>query len=125
METSQKPLIFLMAIAVGVAVLYALGIHNQLVFDDARLTDGTIFSQYGSLLQVKARLLSYGCFVWVQSIFGEGWWKQRIVNIVLHISTAIALYALVLELLQRTHWEESTRNAPQFSNFLRALVDDM
>ena len=122
MVTRQLSLILCIAIAGGIAVLYSFGINNQLVLDDARLTDGTVFGQYGSLLQFKARLLSYNSFVWIQNIFGEGWWKQRIFNVVLHISTASALYALVLDLLQRTQWEESTRNSPHFSSSLRAAA---
>lgn len=112
-------LLYVIALVVGVAILYAFSIDNQLVFDDARLTDGTVFGQYGSLMPLKARLLSYGSFVWVQGILGDGWWKQRIFNIGLHIATALALYALVLELLQRTQWDESSRNAADFSGSLR------
>lgn len=113
-------LLYAVALAVGIAILYAFGIDNQLVFDDGRLTDGTIFGQYGSLLQLKARLLSYGSFVWVNSILGDGWWKQRSFNIALHIATALALYAFVLELLRRTQWSEGSGDAPDFSSSLRA-----
>ncbi len=109
------------ALAIGIAVLYNFGINNQLVFDDARLTDGTIFGQYGSLMQFKARVLSYGSFVWFQSVFGDGWWKQRVFNIALHMSTALTLYALALELLQRTQWGESS-SADTFSSSLRAAA---
>lgn len=99
-------LLYALALAAGIAILYALGINNQLVFDDARLTDGTIFAQYGSLSQLKPRMLSYGSFVWLQAILGDGWWKQRIFNIGLHIATAFTLYTFVLELLQRTQWSQ-------------------
>ena len=93
-------LLYALALSAGLAALYSFGISNQLVFDDGRLTDGTVFGQYGKLLQLKSRMLSYGSFVWIQDILGEGWWKQRIVNIVLHIETALTLYAFVLQLLQ-------------------------
>lgn len=122
MVTKQISLIFSIALAACIAVLYYFGLNNQLVLDDARLTDGTIFGSYGSLLQFKARLLSYGSFVWIQNIFGEGWWKQRIFNVGLHIATALTLYALVLDLLQRTQWETSTRNSPHFESSLRAAA---
>jgi len=120
MTTKQISLIFSIALAGCLAVLYAFGLNNQLVLDDARLTDGTIFGEYGSVLQLKARLLSYGSFVWIQNIFGEGWWKQRVFNIGLHIATALTLYALVLDLLQRTQWDESVSSAPQFKSSLQA-----
>jgi hypothetical protein len=122
MGTRAKPisLVFFIGIAGCLAGLYAFGVNSQLVLDDARLTDSTIFGQYGSLLQLKTRALSYGSFVWIQNIFGEGWWKQRIFNFGLHIATAFTLYALVLDLLKCTQWETSTRNSPQFSGSLRA-----
>lgn len=113
-------LLYAIALAAGIAVLYAFGINNQLVFDDARLADGTIFGQYGSLLQLKARLLSYGSFVWLQAVLGDGWWKQRIFNIGLHLATALTLYAFVLELFERTQWSGSSREASNFSSSLRA-----
>ncbi len=101
MTTRSTTLLYALALAVGIVVLYALGLNNQLVFDDARLTDGTIFSNYGSLGELRPRLLSYGSFVWLQAILGDGWWKQRLFNIGLHIATAFTLYALVLALLER------------------------
>ncbi len=119
MKPRLATLLFALALSVGIAALYAFGINNQLVFDDARLTDGSILDQYGSLLQLKPRLLSYGSFVWLQSILGDGWWKQRIFNIGLHIATALMLYAFVLELLQRTQWEHRCAD-PFLSSSLRA-----
>ncbi len=116
-------LLYAIALSAGIAALYALGINNQLVFDDARLTDGTIFGQYGHLFPLKARLLSYGSFVWLQGILGEAWWKQRIFNIGLHIATALMLYAMVLELLQRTQWDQGSGDgAVGASSSLRAAA---
>ena len=114
-------LLYAFALAIGIAVLYNFGINNQLVFDDARLTDGSIFGQYGSLMQFKARVLSYGSFVWLQNVVGDGWWKQRAFNIALHIGTALTLYALALELLQRTQWGDSS-SAVNFSTSLRSAA---
>jgi hypothetical protein len=37
------------------------------------------------------RFLSYGSFVWVQAILGDGWWKQRLVNIAIHAAVVWAL----------------------------------
>ena len=118
MAPRLSSLLFACTLAIGIAVLYNFGINNQLVFDDARLTDGTIFGQYGSLLQLKVRMLSYGSFVWLQDLVGEGWWKQRVFNVALHIGTALTLYALALELLQRTQWGDSSKSE-QFSASLR------
>ena len=113
-------LLFALALAAGVAALYAFGINNQLIFDDARLTDGSIFGQYGGLLPLKLRLLSYGSFVWLTGILGDGWWKQRAFNIGLHIASALALYGFVLQLLQQTQWDRSQSDAARSPLSLRA-----
>lgn len=110
-------LLYAGALALGLGALYAFGLDNQLIFDDARLTDGTIFGQYGGLWPFKPRLLSYGSFIWLQSLFGDGWWKQRVFNIGLHIATALALYAFVLELFLHTRWD-ADGDTPAFSSSL-------
>lgn len=104
MTPKQTSALYAVALAAAIALLYSFSINNQLVFDDERLIDGTIFGQYGNLMVLKVRSLSAGSFVWLQSILGEGWWKQRILNIVLHIATALTLYTLVLTLLVRNSW---------------------
>ncbi len=110
-------LLYAGALALGLGALYAFGLDNQLIFDDARLTDGTIFGQHGGLWPFKPRLLSYGSFVWLQSLVGDGWWKQRIFNIGLHVATALALYAFVLELFLHTRWD-AEGDTPAFSTSL-------
>ncbi|MFN4028660.1 MAG: tetratricopeptide repeat protein [Acidovorax temperans] len=101
MAASRKATyIFAIALTLAVLGIYLPGLRNELLFDDLRLSDGTIFGEYGSLLQFKQRLLSYGSFVWLQSLFGEGWWKQRIFNVALHLGTVAAIYALLKALLE-------------------------
>ena len=131
MRARLPHLLYGAALAIGLGLLYALGLNNQLVFDDGRLTDGSIFSVYGQLWPLKPRALSYASFVWVQDIVGEGWWKQRVVNLALHVGTAWALYALTLSLLQRVtpsqttpekeHVDVSTRNASMLAVALWAF----
>lgn len=86
---------------VGVALLavYLPGLGNALVYDDASLT-GAIFQQYAALFPLKVRALSYGSFVWVQALFGEGWWKQRLVNLLIHGAVVVSLWAFYRELLR-------------------------
>jgi tetratricopeptide (TPR) repeat protein len=80
--------------------IYGHGFSNELLFDDLRLLDGTVFDHYGSLLQWKQRLLSYGSFVWVADLFGtDNWAVQRGVNVWLHLLTAGFIGLLVRELL--------------------------
>jgi tetratricopeptide (TPR) repeat protein len=111
MTPKLRSALFAGALALAIAVLYSFGLNNQLLFDDARLTDGTVFGQYGSLMQLKVRMLSYGSFVWIRDILGEGWLIQRAFNIALHIVTAVTLYAFTLELLGLT--QETRVNAAQ------------
>ena len=118
MTSRQSTLYFAFGLSVCVACLYAFGLSNQLVFDDARLTDGSIFGRYGSLLEPQVRMLSYGTFVWIQAILGEGWKIQRMFNIALHIGTALLLYQLVVELLKSTHWSEETVADPAHADKL-------
>ena len=116
-------LLFAVALSTGIAILYAFGINNQLVFDDGRLTDGSIFGVYGSVIELKVRMLSYGSFVWLTQILGDGWWKQRVFNIGLHIATALALYAFVMQLLKRVQWDnEHGAETAQFSSSLQVAA---
>ena len=107
-------LLYAGGLTVAVVALYWTSLGNALIFDDERLRDGTIFGQYGGLSELKVRLLSYGSFVWVQALAGEGWWKQRLVNVVLHLGTAFAVYRLLATLLERTEFSAQERSAAHF-----------
>ncbi len=98
-RSHRVDLIALAAIAAGLLLIYLPGIHNGLVFDDSYLTEG-LFNEYASPLQLHARMFSYGSFVWVHALFGDGWWKQRIVNLVIHFGVVVALWALYKEILR-------------------------
>jgi tetratricopeptide (TPR) repeat protein len=86
-------------IAVGFSTLilvlvgaYALGINSPLLFDDSLLLKDSFRQAYGDSFRLAQRLLSYGSFFWIETIVGEGWWKQRWVNLAIHIGTVIALF---------------------------------
>ena len=100
---------------VAVGTVYSLGLQNQLVFDDDRLKDGTVFGTYGNLLQLKLRLLSYGSFAWVQALAGENTPIQRGVNVLLHLGTCWALYQLFALLLPRIAYTKETLGDPGFA----------
>ena len=85
--------------AAGLLLVYLPGLGNSLVYDDSYLTSG-LYSDYASLLPLHVRELSYGSFVWLQAIFGDGWWKQRLVNLAIHGAVVAALWALYRELLR-------------------------
>lgn len=93
-------------IAAGVALIYLPGLGNALIFDDERLRDGTILSGYTSL-QLKVRMLSYGSFVWVQALFGDNWWIQRLINVLIHMGVLAFLYLLVRLMLDQVEWPDS------------------
>jgi tetratricopeptide (TPR) repeat protein len=102
----RRELIWLPLVVLAALVIYLPGLGNPPLFDDTLLTDGYIFREYAGLLPVKERMLSYGSFVWVQAIAGEGWWKQRIVNIGLHIAVALALWAFWREMLRHVRFAD-------------------
>ena len=84
---------------VGLAVIYLPSLGNAPVFDDDYLASGELFSEYGSLFVFRQRPLSYGSFVWVHALFGDGWWKQRLVNVLLHAGTVLALWGFWREVM--------------------------
>lgn len=104
MQSSQNrgEWLFVVGLSLAVLALYWTSLDNGLVFDDARLGDGSIFGVYGSLHDLRPRWLSYGSFVWVQQVFGENWAAQRLVNVVLHVVTVFATYRLLRILFEHT-----------------------
>lgn len=103
------PLLIALACAI-----YLPGLGNELIFDDARLTDGTVFDAYGSLLELRQRALSYSSFVWVEAIAGEGWWKQRLVNLLLHLGVVALLYVFFSRLIRHARLGEEIESEPGF-----------
>ena len=95
----RRDLAWLPLVVAGLAIIYLPGLGYPLLFDDSFLTDGSLQAEYGKLA-LKPRALSYGTFLWLQAMFGEGWWKQRVVNLLLHAGVALALWAMWRELLR-------------------------
>lgn len=104
MPKTSSALVFFAVLVAATLAVYLPGLGHGLVFDDNRLTDGTIFGVYGSLLELRPRMLSYGSFVWVKALFGDGWWAQRLINVLLHLGVTFNLYLLSTELLRRTRF---------------------
>ena len=123
MSTSRRNLYIYAALMVlAVLAVYVPGLQNGLVFDDLRLTDGTIFGEYNRLLQFKQRILSYGSFVWIQELLGQGWWKQRLVNILLHLGVLAALYGFLATLLRSTSFPHEFEEHPHFERSRTAAL---
>ena len=113
-KISKTSVIFAILLIAAILCVYIPGLNNQLIFDDLRLAEGDFFGAYGNLLQFKQRMLSYGSFVWIQNLFGEGWWKQHLFNILLHVLTVGALYALFKALLERTQFPHDIEQEEHF-----------
>ena len=97
---SLRELIWLPIVLAALLGIYLPGFGNVPVFDDAYLAGGSLFADYRSWFELRARMLSYGSFVWLQALAGEGWWKQRLANLVIHAGVVVALWALYREILR-------------------------
>ena len=80
-------LAWLPVVLAGILAIYLPGLDNAPVYDDAFLTDGRLFTLYGSWT-LRERWLSYGSFVAVRELLGDGWWKQRLVNVSIHVAVS-------------------------------------
>jgi protein O-mannosyl-transferase len=83
-----------------IAVLYLPSLGSAPVFDDSLLVSGQIFAEYGNLLVVKSRALSYGSFTWLQALAPDSWAVQRAVNLLLHGATVWMMYFFYVQLLR-------------------------
>jgi tetratricopeptide (TPR) repeat protein len=92
--------VWLPVVLAALAIIYLPGLGNALVFDDEALSSGRLFADYAALLELRSRVLSYGSFVWVREIFGDGWWKQRLMNLAIHVAVVLALWGLWREILR-------------------------
>ena len=91
-------------LALSALLLIAFGIYvpslsNALVFDDAIISGGQLFAEYGSLFMLKPRVLSYSTIVWVNKLAGDAWWLQRLINVLLHLSVVAMLFIFYRRLL--------------------------
>ncbi|HUQ27011.1 MAG TPA: tetratricopeptide repeat protein [Usitatibacter sp.] len=98
-RSAGRQWLWLPAIAVVVFAIYLPGLGNLAVFDDAFYTDGALKSRY-SEMHLRPRMLSYGTFLWLDTLFGEGLWKQRLANIAFHLGVVVALWGFYREILR-------------------------
>lgn len=110
----RKSILYFAALALAIIFLYGQSMGNALLFDDKRLSDGSLFWEYRELLTLKLRALSYGSFVWVKSIAGDNWALQRWINVALHLATVWMVYQFLTQLLNRTEFSDEVREAADF-----------
>ncbi|WP_354440566.1 tetratricopeptide repeat protein [Ottowia thiooxydans] len=118
----RKTLFFSLLVVVAALCIYLPGLHHSLIFDDARLSDGSIFGKYGNLLELKPRMLSYGSFVWLQPLFGDAYTGQRVVNLLLHLATCVAIFMMLQELLRSVEFSANEVSDPGFEASKRAAL---
>ena len=120
----QSKKTWLALLLIGLVAIYLPGLPGELIFDDQRLADGTVFGNYGLLTGIKQRWLSYGSFVWIHELLGEGWWKQRVINLLLHLCVVAFLYRLVRILVDQVQWpaEEGTPDPSRIARSKDAAV---
>lgn len=120
---ARQWLVWLAALLCGVLIIYLPGLQNELVFDDARLEVGdVVLSSYGSISELKQRLLSYGSFIWIEMLFGDGWWKQRIFNLLVHFGVVTSLLLLFRSLLEQVDWPEELTAKDNFKSSRDAAI---
>lgn len=112
---SRSEMAWLGAILALVLAIYLPGLANDTVFDDEYLASGTLFRESVGLTPLNARWLSYSSFGWVHAILGEGWWKQRLVNLAIHIATVIALWTFYRELLKHIEPAEKAADGSSYA----------
>jgi len=114
--------IFAIVLLAATLGIYFPSLNNALLFDDLPLlANRQIFHNYGSLLDVKQRMLSYGSFVWVEQLSGS-WPAQRAVNLALHLAVVWALYALLARLFTLTRFPDDMAGQPRFAASRRAAL---
>ena len=96
-----SPLVLLMlGLVLVLCGVYATGLHHALIFDDARLTDGTVVQGYGEAAAFNwRRWLSYSSFIWL-GLDGEVFTAQRVLNLLLHLGVCASVWALFAQLVQ-------------------------
>lgn len=103
-KSLENKWLWLALLVIGVVAAYFPSLSADLIFDDQRLVDGTIFAEYGSVLDIKPRILSYGSFVWLAFLAGDAWPVQHAANIGLHLATALAL-SLCRSVMDAIAWD--------------------
>jgi tetratricopeptide (TPR) repeat protein len=113
---SRSELVWVPITLIAILLVYLPGLGNPLVFDDEILTESGFLAQYRAL-ELRTRMLSYGSFAWLQAVFGDAWWTQRLLNVLLHAGVVLALWGLYRQILRHIEAapaEGAERSAPAY-----------
>lgn len=112
--SAREEMVWVAVLVCGVLAIYLPGIGNALLFDDQILANGYIEEHYGGVPSFLQRALSYGSFVWTESLLGEGWWKQRLINLILHCCVALGVLAVLNRMMSHIQWPDELRDREHF-----------
>ncbi len=115
-------LVALIVLFALLALIYGRSLNAPLIFDDALFTYPEFRTDYGNLLQLKVRALSYGSFVWGEQIFGQRWEIQRLVNILIHAANCILLFVFYRALRPHFFAVKTESQATSTSDWALALA---
>ena len=82
----------------GALALYWPSLQYPIFFDDRNmLADGHVFTFFLNGFSFSTRWLPYMTMAWIELLFADALFMQRLFNLVLHMLTAYVLYRLVLQ----------------------------
>lgn len=88
---------------IGVALAFYWGaLRNPPVFDDRLLRDDFLRFYGASWFRFDLRWFAYATFGWTYDIVGKDWFWYRLGNVLLHTTTAIALFLFLARLFEIT-----------------------
>lgn len=78
--------------------LYWISLRHPLVFDDRLLREDFLRLYGSSWFHFDLRWLSYATFGWTYDIVGKQWVWHRLLNVLLHATTAVLLFSFLARL---------------------------
>lgn len=121
----SHPAVLSLVLVLAVAALYGPFLGNPLVFDDKPLfTAGSLLGNALVPSPLGARWVSSTTLAWTRELFGVGIIPFRVGNLLLHAATAVALFAFLRRLFERTVPDSERSNATSrtFLAFIGALL---
>ena len=115
------------ALFAAALALYWGSLGHPLVFDDRGIQEGLLRLYDEARYSLNLRWLSTATFGWVRDLTGGDWRSQRMLNVLLHAATGVALYFFLARLFELTLPKEPAAGrqqplGPEWIAFFGALV---